>query len=92
MQIFNMERIYKYKLKNEWDQNIEMLKGSKILTAQLQGDEICIWAMVDENNSNVNEKRNIVIIPTGTQIKYGDLKYIATVQQTVFVWHIFEAL
>lgn len=91
-----MKTIYKYQIKIEASQEVVMTKSSEILTAQIQNDVVCIWAIVDPNEIST-EKRNIEIFGTGQLIGEDlepDLKYISTVQTngTGYVWHIFESL
>lgn len=71
---------------------LTMPQKAHILTAQIQGDELVLWAEV--NPKNEVEERVIEIIGTGGPI--SDLKpaqrrtYISTFQLGWFVGHIFE--
>lgn len=83
--------IYKYQLQITDEQVIELPKESEILTAQIQHGRLFLWAIVWPNN--ITEKRVIEIYGTGQPFpSYGmaERKYIATVQDDVLVWHIFE--
>lgn len=68
---------------------VEMPTGAEILTAQMQGGDICIWARV--NTEMQPEQRTIIIAATGEGISPG-LAYIGTVisPRTGLVWHLFE--
>jgi hypothetical protein len=83
--------IWKWVIELTDRQVIEMPRGSKILTCQLQNGSICLWALV--NPTQELEHRIIQIVGTGNPFEYAtDPIYIASVQQSQFVWHIFESL
>lgn len=87
-------KIYKYPLVIEDEQNISMPLGAELLTVELQHGRPCLWAIVDEEQPNT-EDRKLLIIGTGNPMpKVG--KYLATFQSMgnggfSFVWHVFEA-
>jgi len=69
-----------------------MLKGAKILTAQYQRGNLCIWALVDADET-ATEVRNFMIYGTGMTLPDNPGVYIDTVQEVdLFVWHIFEGV
>lgn len=93
-----MNTIYKYNLKLDNTQIIEMPRGAKILDIQfktadrfLQG-ELTMWAMVNTNKEI--EERIFKLFGTGFEINYeGDksLIYLSTVQfNNAFDVHVFE--
>ncbi len=82
--------IYKYKLEQKSLQHIEMATGSQILCAQLQGEDIYIWALFDPEPENGVETRTIEIMGTGDIRRDMPRAYISTVQINRFVWHVFE--
>lgn len=95
-----MKTIWKYELAGP-EKPVAMPKGAQILTAQMQGDRFCVWALVDPDAPKVN--RSFRIYMTGQDIDIneqedGYLKYIQTLQMSglgpkgVFVVHIFELL
>ena len=85
--------IWKYTLKLTDIQIIPMPKGTEILSAHKQGNEICIWMLVHTTNSEDDyEDRIIEITITGNPIVNDPRKFIGTVVFPVFVWHIFERL
>lgn len=45
-------------------QGVTMPKGSEILHAEEQGEEICLWALCPQTTET--EKRRIAVLPTGT--------------------------
>lgn len=85
-----MKTIYKYKLELADVQPVNMPMNAEILCAKVQDGNICIWALVDSNAPMI--RRVIEIIGTGNPI--ADVgrsrKYIGTVEQNPFIWHIFE--
>lgn len=70
---------------------IPMPKGAKILTAQLQEDKPCMWAVVDTENKK--EDRYFEIFGTGHPFPVDigiNRVYINTIQIDNLVFHIFE--
>lgn len=80
-------RIYKYPLKLEVVQKVEMPEDAKILSAQLQNGVLCIWALVSTDREL--EDRTIHTIGTGWETDFL-YKFISTVQIDGLVWHIFD--
>lgn len=94
-------RIWKYVLAVQDYQTILLSEGAHILSVDVQGGgrgvydrgDVCLWAMVD--TSKPPERRHIEIIGTGNPVpddKGLERKFIGTVQQGPFVWHIFEKI
>lgn len=83
-------RIWKYKLEITDIQEIETPAGGEILTAQLQGDELQLWVMVNEN-SMYKTTRKIAIYGTGNPVPEPYGKYISTFQlhDGALVFHVF---
>lgn len=87
--------IWKFKLKIDDKQSIEMPKGAQILSAQVQHNILCIWALVDVDAEK--EQRTFEIFGTGNPVPdYVDAehnyKFIATFMyyDGGFVGHLFE--
>jgi hypothetical protein len=78
-----MKTIYKYKFRGE----IEMPEGAKIRSIQVRDGEIFLWCEVDK--SKQLEIRRFNLVGTGQSFCDGD-EYIGTVQQPLFVWHVYE--
>jgi hypothetical protein len=87
-----MKRIYKYPLALTDTQFVELPLGAEILTAQMQGDQLCLWAMVNTLPEAIKKNRRIEIIGTGNPVPTGDLKYISTFQMMGggLIFHAFE--
>jgi pyrroline-5-carboxylate reductase len=62
--------------------------SAKVLTAQIQAGNICIWYLFDDTKLHVN--RFFSVFGTGMEIEEKKFDYVATVQQDGFVWHVFE--
>lgn len=85
---------WKYELDLYGDQTLELPVGSRIATVQSQKGNLCIWALVDPDETET-EERTIEIHTTGGMITYTDeihKRYIGTVQMDngEFVAHVFE--
>lgn len=87
-----MSMIWKYPLSIRDAQDVSLLEGSEILTVQMQGDVLCLWALASPGTSI--KRRRIEIFGTGNPIPEGKRRYIATVQMAggSLVWHVFENL
>jgi hypothetical protein len=94
-----MKAIYKYQIAKPENQpshvSIEMPVGARILTVQMQGLNMCIWASVDLSPNPEIEMRYFRILGTGWEIEealFEKYTYLGTVQVHggLFIWHIFE--
>lgn len=86
----NWDTIYKYSLPllaSEF--SIDMPKGSKILSLQLQDEWPTIWALVNHSVGLVTRK--FIIVGTGFSLglNWKVLDYVGTYQKDGFVWHVF---
>jgi hypothetical protein len=83
------ETIYKYPFNVKDALTIELPQGAQILLVECQGGQPCLWAKVDPDARTV--PRFFRIYGTGHPIDpFGSPKHIASFQQQVFVWHLFE--
>ena len=93
--MITQQRIYKYELKLNSGQNIEMPKGSEILTIQTQYGRPCMWCLCPIIEDGESECRNIEIYPTGAPI-VSDMgatrDYLGTfqIENGSLVFHVFE--
>ena len=83
--------IWKYNLIVNDEQYLQMPKGAKILSAQVQHGAIAIWVMVDPRKPKV--ERNIQMAGTGHDLSeriMGD--FIGTIQISggSLIFHIFD--
>lgn len=82
-----MRTNYKYKLGIADEQFVKMPQNARILTVQVQGDSVCLWAEVD-TGFPIGD-RLIVCYGTGHPIQsWSD--YIGTVQTGPLVWHFYD--
>ncbi len=84
-------KIFKYLLKNETHQEIEVPAFAQILTVQVQGDQLCLWALVNPDLHS-KSKLSIGIYGTGHALPDRPGAYISTVQMLGgdLVFHIFN--
>lgn len=90
-----MKTIWKFPIEITDVQPVCMPEGAEILSAQVQGGQLCLWALV--NPENQMTERVIEVFGTGNPIHSGmgtDRKFIATAQMRDMppVWHVFERL
>jgi hypothetical protein len=86
-----MTIIYKYVMESS-EMVLELPLNSKILTAQMQDNEICIWILRYVNEPKT-EKIKIVALNTGRETNYAfmELNYINTcTSSNGIVWHVFQ--
>ena len=69
---------------------VEMPKGAKILSVQMQGNTPCFWAEVDPKEEK--EVRHFEIYGTGHMLCDTPKKYIGTFQVSngTLVFHVYE--
>lgn len=86
-----MNTIWKFKFNTTDNLVIKMPKGSKVLSVQVQGEQPCMWALVDPDAKKENRKFRIFgtghLVPSIVE----DLQFIATYQEQggALVWHLF---
>lgn len=87
-----MKTIYKYPLEVTDTQFVELPLGAEILTVQMQGNQLCLWALVNPSPDVFKKNRRIEIVGTGNPVPAGDLKYISTFQMLGggLIFHVFE--
>jgi len=66
----------------------EMPKKAECICVQMQNDNICAWFLQDVDDKEI-VPRKFTIYGTGHDIPIHD-KYMGTVQNDGFVWHVFE--
>jgi hypothetical protein len=83
--------IWKYELSITAMQEIEVPLGAKVLSAKMQDQRLCLWAMVDPNEQRI--RMPIEIIGTGHKTSNCcSREFIDTVIDGPFVWHIFRRI
>ena len=86
-----MKSIWKFKLELSCEQDVQLPTGAKVLTAQYQNGSLFIWAVVDPMEVETGYRR-FLIFGTGHEMSDVAMRYISTVQQGAFVWHVFERI
>ncbi len=80
--------IYKYAMRPPpADQVLMLPTDAKVLAFQLQGDQPCMWVLLDPDAEK--KPRCFQMTGTGHGI-FGEFTYIGTIQQPAFVWHLLE--
>lgn len=84
-----MKTIWKFPLYLADVQTIEMPAGAKILSVQVQRDNLCLWALVDPDAAK--EGTTILIYGTGHKITAANPEHIGTFQLSdgALVFHVF---
>lgn len=86
-----MNTIYKYPLQITDRNVVEMPASARILSVQMQHGLPTLWALVDTSDK-VRVNPCFAVVGTGNPIDFDvrRARFIGTVQERVFVWHIFE--
>ena len=87
-----MKTIFKYSLSVTDTQVLKMPKNADVFSAQFQGNQLCVWGLVDTEAEL--EDREFRIFGTGQPFEVlGMFRFVDTVQQgDYFVWHVFIKL
>ncbi len=86
-----MTTIWKYPLQVTDQQEVRLPRHAQILTCQMQEGIPTLWALVDPEEDKV--RAVFYMVGTGNLIPEGGVSgvsYINSVQQGMFVWHIFR--
>lgn len=84
-----MSAVWKFPLATALTDNaLEMPKGAKVVHVGIQGERICLWAIVDMQAPV--ETRVFQIVGTGHEEVKEGMAHVGTVQQGPWVWHVFE--
>lgn len=69
-------------------QAIDLPVDAQILDCQMQGGRLALWALLDPSATSL--LRAFRVYATGTGLPTAPGRYIATVQDGPYVWHVFE--
>ena len=85
-----MFKVFKYPVPANDYFYLDLPRGAKILTVQIENSRPQIWALV--NPENPTETRNFCLAGTGNPMNEKNLIYIGTFQASneSFIWHLFE--
>jgi hypothetical protein len=89
-----VKAIWKFPLQKADLQRVEMPESAEVLTVQVQGDQICLWAYVDPTDRK--RARFFDVVPTGSELPDDFLyshRYVGTfqLQGGALVFHVFES-
>ena len=81
--------IWKYDLEIDDEQSIDVPEGAKMLTAQIQKGNLCVWAIVDPRSEK--KPRKFYVFGTGHHNDFAGKDYLGTVQihEGNLVFHVF---
>lgn len=83
-----MNTIWKFPLEVTDSQLVNIPEGAKILTVQTQQGIVTLWAVIDPSKDP--DTLEVRILGTGNPAdNIEDMFYIGTVQERIFVWHVF---
>ena len=74
-----MKTIWKYVLSSTDWQIIEVPKIHKVLSAQSQYNQVCLWVEVDDSSPK-SSTIGVFIAVTGNEVLKQDIKFLDTVQ------------
>lgn len=86
-----MKTIYKYPVSGQTIRVARMPFEAKVLTCQLQGGNLSLWAEVDDDVP-ANTDTYVLVVGTGMGfpcVDMDDYRYLSTVQDGPLVWHIY---
>lgn len=86
--------IFKYPLKFQITQVLDLPKGAEILTVQDQVGTLTLWARIPaslDGRYTEFSPFSVIIAPTGREVYDYGASYLTTVQQQEgkLVWHVF---
>lgn len=85
-----MLKIFKYLLQPLTRQGLHLPKDAVVLTAQMQGSDLCLWVQMEDTRP-CTELRMFEVYATGDDLPNEPRRYIATVQRGHYVWHVYES-
>ena len=82
--------IWKFTLAATDRQTVEMPDNAQVLSAQMQGETLCLWALVYPDAPKT--KREIEVFGTGHPVPPATRRFISTVQMHggALIFHVFE--
>ena len=85
----DMKTVWKFVLKAQGEQKVEMPLDSVVLSVQAQGQEACMWALVDSEKEKV--VREFFVCGTGFECLCDASEFVGTFQiDSDLVFHLFE--
>lgn len=83
-----MRVVHKYTIRNSLEpQLVTVPSRAALLTAAMQGDQICVWFQVEPESPPITH--TWLVVGTGHPI-VDEARHVGTVFDGAFVWHIFD--
>lgn len=87
-----MKRIFKYKIDNTSEQDLELPPYCRILKCAMQGADLMVWVLLEDNYIDTTEtwKCKFFVYGTGHTIRDDAIQYLDTIfDSDGFTWHVF---
>lgn len=84
--------VWKYPLAVTDVQDVPLHDSARILSVQMQGHTLCLWALVNPSLAHNGQSRKVRVVGTGhveDDMLALAFDFVGTVQDVPFVWHIF---
>ena len=85
-----MKTIWKFPLEIVDRQPVSIPVGAQLLDVQMQGDQPCLWALVDTESPRITLV--VRIYGTGHEIRDDPGLYLGTFQERTLVFHVFTSM
>ena len=88
-----MKTVWKFPVQIDDRVNVRLPMGATILTVDMQGDQLCLWALVDPDAS-LNKVRTLRIAGTGHPITDEAVDHLGTffLHDRALVFHVFDVV
>ncbi len=80
--------ILKHRITLAPDLKLDLYRGAKFLSFQMQHDRLTSWWL--EDTEGEKETATLHVLPTGGVVDDG-LTYLGTLQDDSYVWHLFRS-
>jgi hypothetical protein len=82
-----MTTMWEFPIDLKTRQTVNMPERARVLSCQLEGRKICLWALVDSQAPE--ETRLVYMIGTGHTIPEMPLQFVNTIQAMGSTFHVF---
>lgn len=91
-----MKRVWKFPLQATDEQEVFLPQGAELLSVAFQGDNLCMWALINDDPDVPRHRRVIDIAGTGHPLEDGSIRhaFVGTAFHPTMslVFHVFERL
>jgi hypothetical protein len=84
-----MKTIHKFGISRRGISKISVPKNAYRLTADMQGQNIFIWMLIDCETTD-REIQEYIVLATGEAVSIEALDHVSTIQEGPYVWHVFQ--